>query len=73
MANQPNFLAGVLDCDASKKAARFVRFDASIFLLALVDVRFLPGTGQEYSGIITHGAKLMFAARPCSQGHSYIT
>ena len=64
IANQPNFLAGVLDCDASRKAARFVRFcDAfNIPLLTLVDVPgFLPGSGQEYSGIIIHGAKLMFA------------
>ncbi|MBP8945011.1 MAG: acyl-CoA carboxylase subunit beta [Paludibacteraceae bacterium] len=64
VANQPNFLAGVLDCDASRKAARFVRFcDAfNIPLITLVDVPgFLPGSGQEYAGIITHGAKLMFA------------
>ena len=64
IANQPNFLAGVLDCDASRKAARFVRFcDAfNIPILTLVDVPgFLPGSGQEYAGIITHGAKLMFA------------
>ena len=64
VANQPNFLAGVLDCDASRKAARFVRFcDAfNIPVLTLVDVPgFLPGSGQEYSGIIIHGAKLMFA------------
>jgi len=64
VANQPNFLAGVLDCDASRKAARFVRFcDAfNIPILTLVDVPgFLPGSGQEYTGIITHGAKLMFA------------
>lgn len=64
IANQPNFLAGVLDCDASRKAARFVRFcDAfNIPLITLVDVPgFLPGSGQEYAGIITHGAKLMFA------------
>jgi len=64
IANQPNFLAGVLDCDASRKAARFVRFcDAfNIPILTLVDVPgFLPGSGQEYSGIIVHGAKLMFA------------
>lgn len=64
IANQPNFLAGVLDCDASRKAARFVRFcDAfNIPVLTLVDVPgFLPGSGQEYSGIIIHGAKLMFA------------
>ncbi len=64
IANQPNFLAGVLDCDSSRKAARFVRFcDAfNIPILTLVDVPgFLPGSGQEYSGIIIHGAKLMFA------------
>ena len=64
VANQPNFLAGVLDCDASRKAARFVRFcDAfNIPVLTLVDVPgFLPGSGQEFAGIITHGAKLMFA------------
>lgn len=64
VANQPNFLAGVLDCDASRKAARFVRFcDAfNIPLLTLVDVPgFLPGSGQEYAGIIAHGAKLLFA------------
>ncbi|MCA1744480.1 MAG: methylmalonyl-CoA carboxyltransferase, partial [Bacteroidales bacterium] len=64
VANQPSFLAGVLDCDASRKAARFVRFcDAfNIPILTLVDVPgFLPGSGQEYSGIIIHGAKLMFA------------
>lgn len=64
IANQPNFLAGVLDTDASRKAARFVRFcDAfNIPVLTLVDVPgFLPGSGQEYAGIITHGAKLMFA------------
>ena len=64
VANQPNFLAGVLDCDASRKAARFVRFcDAfNIPILTLVDFPgFLPGSGQEYAGIITHGAKLLFA------------
>lgn len=64
IANQPNFLAGVLDCDASRKAARFVRFcDAfNIPILTLVDVPgFLPGSSQEYQGIISHGAKLMFA------------
>lgn len=64
VANQPNFLAGVLDIDASRKAARFVRFcDAfNISILTLVDVPgFLPGSSQEYGGIITHGAKLMFA------------
>jgi acetyl-CoA carboxylase carboxyltransferase component len=64
VANQPNFLAGVLDIDASRKAARFVRFcDAfNIPIVTLVDVPgFLPGSGQEYGGIIIHGAKLMFA------------
>lgn len=64
VANQPNFLAGVLDSDASRKAARFVRFcDAfNIPILTFVDVPgFLPGSGQEYAGIIVHGAKLMFA------------
>lgn len=64
VANQPNYLAGVLDCDASRKAARFIRFcDAfNIPILTLVDVPgFLPGSNQEYAGIITHGAKLMFA------------
>jgi acetyl-CoA carboxylase carboxyltransferase component len=64
VANQPNFLAGVLDIDASRKAARFVRFcDAfNIPIITLVDVPgFLPGSGQEYGGIIVHGAKLMFA------------
>jgi len=64
VANQPNFLAGVLDIDASRKAARFVRFcDAfNIPIVTLVDVPgFLPGSRQEYGGIIIHGAKLMFA------------
>ena len=64
IANQPNFMAGVLDINASRKAARFVRFcDAfNIPLVTLVDVPgFLPGTGQEYGGVITHGAKLLFA------------
>ncbi len=64
VANQPNFLAGVLDINASRKAARFVRFcDAfNIPVLTLVDVPgFLPGSAQEYGGIIIHGAKLMFA------------
>ncbi|GAB2761970.1 acyl-CoA carboxylase subunit beta [Salinimicrobium soli] len=64
VANQPNFLAGVLDCDASRKAARFVRLCDSfnIPILTFVDVPgFLPGSGQEYAGIIVHGAKLMFA------------
>lgn len=64
IANQPNFLAGVLDIDASRKAARFVRFCDSfnVPVVTLVDVPgFLPGSGQEYGGIIIHGAKLMFA------------
>jgi propionyl-CoA carboxylase beta chain len=64
VANQPNRLAGVLDIDASRKAARFVRFcDAfNIPLLTFVDVPgFLPGTAQEYGGIIKHGAKLLYA------------
>ncbi len=64
IANQPNYLAGVLDIEASRKAARFVRFCDSfnIQILTLVDVPgFLPGSGQEYGGIIIHGAKLMFA------------
>ncbi|MFY9153941.1 MAG: acyl-CoA carboxylase subunit beta [Prolixibacteraceae bacterium] len=64
VANQPSYLAGVLDINASRKAARFVRFcDAfNIPIVTLVDVPgFLPGTAQEYGGIITHGAKLLFA------------
>jgi propionyl-CoA carboxylase beta chain len=64
VANQPLFLAGVLDVDSSKKAARFVRFcDCfNISLLVLVDVPgFLPGTDQEWNGIIVHGAKLLYA------------
>ncbi len=64
VANQPNYLAGVLDINASRKAARFVRFcDAfNIPIVTLVDVPgFLPGTAQEYGGIIMHGAKLLFA------------
>lgn len=64
VANQPASLAGVLDIDASVKGARFVRFcDAfNIPLLVLEDVPgFLPGTDQEWNGIITHGAKLLFA------------
>ncbi|MBS4012905.1 MAG: acyl-CoA carboxylase subunit beta [Bacteroidetes bacterium] len=64
VANQPNYLAGVLDIAASRKAARFVRFcDAfNIPIVTLVDVPgFLPGTTQEYGGIIIHGAKLLFA------------
>jgi acetyl-CoA carboxylase carboxyltransferase component len=64
VANQPRYMAGVLDINASRKAARFVRFcDAfNIPIVTLVDVPgFLPGTGQEYNGIILHGAKLLFA------------
>jgi acetyl-CoA carboxylase carboxyltransferase component len=64
VANQPNFLAGVLDINSSRKAARFVRFcDAfNIPIVTLVDVPgFLPGSAQEYGSIITQGAKLMFA------------
>ncbi|WP_373353508.1 acyl-CoA carboxylase subunit beta [Pseudoroseicyclus sp. CXY001] len=64
VANQPMVLAGCLDIDASRKAARFVRFcDAfEIPLLTLVDVPgFMPGTAQEYGGVIKHGAKLLFA------------
>ena len=64
VANQPKFLAGVLDCNASRKAARFVRFcDAfNIPIVSLVDVPgFLPGTGQEYNAVILHGAKLLYA------------
>ncbi|MHB8376323.1 MAG: acyl-CoA carboxylase subunit beta [Dehalococcoidia bacterium] len=64
VANQPLYLAGVLDIDSSRKAARFVRFcDAfNIPILTLVDVPgFLPGVAQEYGGIIVHGAKLVFA------------
>jgi propionyl-CoA carboxylase beta chain len=64
VANQPQVLAGVLDIDASRKAARFVRFcDAfGIAIVTLVDVPgFMPGTKQEYGGLIKHGAKLLFA------------
>ncbi len=64
VANQPSYLAGVLDISASRKAARFVRFcDAfNVPLVTLVDVPgFLPGTAQEYGGIIIHGAKLLYA------------
>jgi len=64
VANQPNYLAGTLDINSSVKAARFVRFcDAfNIPLLTFVDVPgFLPGTAQEYGGIIKHGAKLLYA------------
>lgn len=64
VANQPIVLAGVLDSDASRKAARFVRFcDCfNIPLVTFVDVPgFLPGTAQEYGGLIKHGAKLLFS------------
>ncbi len=64
VANQPMVLAGCLDIDSSRKAARFVRFcDAfEIPILSLVDVPgFLPGTSQEYGGVIKHGAKLLYA------------
>ena len=64
VANQPMVLAGVLDIDASRKAARFVRFcDCfNIPIVTFVDVPgFLPGTAQEYGGLIKHGAKLLFA------------
>src|SRR6476659_4846943 len=64
VANQPMVLAGVLDADASRKAARFVRFcDCfNIPIVTFVDVPgFLPGTDQEYGGLIKHGAKLLFA------------
>ena len=64
VAQQPSHLAGALDIDASSKAARFVRFcDAfNIPVLSFVDVPgFMPGTNQEYGGIIRHGAKLIYA------------
>ena len=64
VANQPLSLAGVLDIDSSRKAARFVRFcDAfNIPIVTFVDVPgFMPGTRQEYGGLIKHGAKLLFA------------
>ncbi|MEJ2125699.1 MAG: acyl-CoA carboxylase subunit beta [Alphaproteobacteria bacterium] len=64
VANQPMVLAGVLDADASRKGARFVRFcDCfNIPVVTFVDVPgFLPGTAQEYGGLIKHGAKLLFA------------
>jgi propionyl-CoA carboxylase beta chain len=69
VANQPMVLAGVLDSDASRKAARFVRFcDAfKIPIVTFVDVPgFLPGTDQEYGGLIKHGAKLLFAYSQCT-------
>ncbi len=64
VANQPKVMAGVLDCNASRKGGRFVRFcDAfNIPLVTLVDVPgFLPGTGQEYNAVILNGAKLLYA------------
>ena len=64
IAAQPKFMAGVLDCDSSDKAARFIRYcDAfNIPILTLTDVPgFLPGKDQEYKGIIRHGAKLLYA------------
>src|SRR5450432_2970492 len=69
VANQPLVLAGVLDSDASRKAARFVRFcDAfNIPIVTFVDVPgFLPGTAQEYGGLIKHGAKLLFSYSQCT-------
>ena len=68
VANQPMVLAGVLDSDASRKAARFVRFcnAFNIPIVTFVDVPgFLPGTAQEYGGLIKHGAKLLFAYSQC--------
>lgn len=64
VANQPNYLGGSIDCDSADKAARFIRFcDCfNIPIVTLVDVTgFLPGQKQEHSGIIRHGAKLLFA------------
>jgi acetyl-CoA carboxylase carboxyltransferase component len=64
VANNPGYLAGVLDVDSSRKGARFVRFcDAfNVPIVTLVDVPgYMPGTGQEYGGIIIHGAKLLYA------------
>ncbi len=69
VANQPMWLGGTLDIDASKKGARFVRFcDAfNIPILTLVDVPgFMPGTAQEYGGIIKNGAKLLYAYAECT-------
>src|SRR5215212_6413716 len=69
VANQPLMLAGVLDSDASRKAARFVRVGVafSIAIVTFVDVPgFLPGTAQEYGGLIKHGAKLLFAYSQCT-------
>ena len=64
IADQPKFMAGVLDCDSSDKAARFIRYCDSFNLpiITLTDVPgFLPGKDQEYKGIIRHGAKLLYA------------
>lgn len=64
VSNQPNYLAGVLDINSFRKAARFVRFcdTFNIPIVTFVDVpSFLPGTAQEYGGIIIHGAKLLYA------------
>ncbi len=69
VANQPMILAGVLDSDASRKAARFVRFCNAfeIPIMTFVDVPgFLPGKAQEYGGLIKHGAKLLFAYSQCT-------
>lgn len=69
VANQPMVLAGVLDSDASRKGARFVRFcnAFNIPIVTFVDVPgFLPGTAQEYGGLIKHGAKLLFAYSQCT-------
>ncbi len=69
VANQPMVLAGCLDIDSSKKAARFVRFCDSfnVPILTLVDVPgFMPGTAQEYGGIIKNGAKLLYAYAECT-------
>src|SRR4051812_39556795 len=69
VANQPMMLPGVLASDASRKAARFVRFcDAfNVPIVTFVDVPgFLPGTDQEYGGLIKHGAKLLFAYSQCT-------
>jgi propionyl-CoA carboxylase beta chain len=69
VANQPMVLAGVLDIDASRKAARFVRFcnAFNIPIVTFVDVPgFLPGTNQEYGGLIKHGSKLLFAYSQCT-------
>lgn len=64
VANQPHYMAGVLDCDSSDKAARFIRYcdNFNIPIITLTDVPgFLPGTQQEQKGIIRHGAKLLYA------------